>query len=137
MTQQSVAADETAVQPEQRPVWFDAHRGKREVRLRSRRRARVTAAAVAGVVAVSLVRWGWVSAELAGRDDLNDSWSWLAGVQLAIAIPGIIVGVVALAYVTLLAVTGTTWRRWREVAGAFFAFVVAWGAVYALGAIVF
>ena len=74
---------------------------------------------------------------VAGRDGLDRSWSWLAGVQLAIAVPGIVAGLVALTYLTFLAVTGYTWRRWREVAMTFLGLVLAWGLVYAIGVIVF
>lgn len=137
MTDPIVGAVDDAVQPEERSFWMDTHHGKREFRLRSRTRARWTAALLALLVAVSLARWAWVSLELAGRDDLDRSWSWLAGVQLVIAVPGLVAGFVALTYLVFLVITGYTWRRWREVTLTFLGLVLLWGLVYAIGLVAF
>lgn len=137
MADRSVHTIDDAVQVEQRPFWMDRHDGKRELRLRSRERARWAASLIGILVAVSLVRWAWVSVDLAARDDLDRSWSWLAGVQFAVAVPGIVAGLVALAYLVFLVATGYVWRRWREVAAVFLALVLAWGVVYAIGLVAF
>lgn len=137
MTDHQAATVDDAVHAEQRPVWPDDHNGSREVRLRSRRRARVVASVLAGLVAVAVARWAWVSFDLLAETGLDATWSWLRIAQFVIAVPGVISGVAAFAYLVVLIVHGYTWRYWREVATVFFALVVAWGVTYGFGVLVF
>ena len=137
MTDHHAATVDDTVHAEQRPVWLDDHDGHREVRLRSRRRARVVAVILAGLVAAAVVRWAWVSIDLLAREGLDSTWSWLRIAQFVIAVPGVILGATAFAYLVVLIVHGYTWRYWREVATAFLALVLAWSVTYGFGALVF
>lgn len=53
--------------------------------------------------------------------------------QMVIAVPGMVMGVVGVVYLVYFAVTGRTFRRWRGVAVVFGTLVAAWLVVYLVG----
>ena len=117
-------------------------RGFPEVRVIDRRWPRLAASILAAVTAVGLVLWtqtvrlllNWCGdGQLIANCVPPDTW--IRNLLLAVALPGIAVGVVATAYLAYFGATGRTWRNWRPVTYAFSAVVLLWLAAFVVAMI--
>lgn len=86
----------------------------RELWIRSDVPARLGSGAVALVLTLGSVAWGWRAYRL-----FRDQDGWYRWTQLLIAIVGVVIAGVAVMYFLRIALTDRTWRRWRGVAVAF------------------
>lgn len=124
-------------------VWMGRHDGRPELRSRSRRVARALSWVLAAAVGTVLVIWGWNGWRLLDPcrriappgTACVPPGPFLPVLQFAITVTGIAAGVAVMAYLVHLGSSGRTWRRWRGVAWAFGALVVAWTLVFAVGAL--
>lgn len=114
-----------------------------ELRLVDERWPRIAAGILAATTVIGIVFWiRTVSVLLAwcGRGQLSANCvppaGWVRVSLLTVAIPGILFGIAAAAYLASFAASGRTWRRWRGVTYAFGVLVVAWVITFVVAVIV-
>jgi hypothetical protein len=113
-------------------TWGD-HRRVPELYIKSPRLARIGAALLATFVAIGTARWAWVAGLLFRPRELvceGCGADWYRWTQLALAVAGIAVALITMAYLVHFATSGRIWRRWRGVAMTFGALAASWTALW-------
>ena len=119
-------------------TWGD-DRGVPELYVTSPRLARFGAALLGAFVVAGSVRWAWVANALSRQELICEGCSadWFQPAQLALAVAGIAVALVTVAYLTYFVTSGRIWRRWRGIAVSFGVLAASWTALYLVVALIF
>lgn len=129
-------ADEsgTIVKRSSRAAWSSNEGLLPEVYIRSPKVARVGAGFLAAFVAIGAARWAWAAAALFRPLEVVCAGcapaDWYRWSQLLLAVAGIPVALVTMAYLIHFAATGRIWRRWRGVAMTFGILAATWSLLW-------
>jgi len=113
-------------------TWGD-RRGVPELYIKSPRLARIGAALLTAFVAIGTGQWASTAYELFRPRELvceGCAPDWYRWTQLVLAIAGIIVALITMAYLAYFASSGRIWRRWRGVATTFGILAASWTALW-------
>jgi hypothetical protein len=129
-----VRVDTAAIAAEAGDATWGDHRRVPELYIKSPRLARIGAALLAAFVAIGTARWAWVAKRLFRPPELVCEGcapaDWYPATQLILAVLGIAVALVTMAYLVHFASSGRIWRRWRGVAMTFGILAASWTALW-------
>ena len=111
------------------PIRLYSYDDRRYVHIVSDRLARLVTGAIAVLIAFGIARWAVEAYNRFGvPDDIRPFWFRVP--QLSLAIAGVLVAAVEMAYLSYFTASGRIWRRFRGVTLVFAAFATIWTAIW-------